>query len=167
MQYDGLTVYEASEDANKKMVVKEKLVLYDNRPADNIRRNDSYRNAMEAHGCKYFRLASYCALQGFDKEHPHTLQLVIKRQKSDSKKSIRSRSSRSFFGSKSRSLPMLFKRDTNHVLVSLKNRAMMEALEEVLEADIQRIQEEENAENSEDEDDFLAVAVDDVNLKGL
>ena len=62
---------------------------------------------------------------------------------------------------------MLFKRDTNHVLVSLKNRAMMEALEEVLEADIQRIQEEETAENSEDEDDFLAVAVDDVNLKSL
>ena len=36
---DGmLTAYKASEDANKKMVVKEKLVLYDNRPADNIRK---------------------------------------------------------------------------------------------------------------------------------
>ena len=128
-------------------------------PADNIRRNDSYRNAMEAHGCKYFRLASYCALQGFDKEHPHTLQLVIDTQKDNTSKS---QSSRSFFGSKSRSYPMLFQRNTNHVLVSLKDKGTMVALEKILEVDIQRIQEEEISDDSEDD---LAVAVDEVNLK--
>ena len=77
---------------------------------------------------KSFRLASYCSLQGFDKKHPHTLQLVIHRQNDNPSKS---QSSRSFFGSKSRSYPMLFQRDTNHVLVSLKDKGMMVALEKI------------------------------------
>ena len=57
---------------------------------------------------------------------------------------------------------MLFQRNTNHVLVSLKDKGTMVALEKILEVDIQRIQEEEISDDSEDD---LAVAVDEVNLK--
>ena len=64
---DGfLTAYEASEDANKKMVVKEKLVLYDNRPADNIRKNDSFRNTMAVPAANLLDLLVFNSLQGFD-----------------------------------------------------------------------------------------------------
>ena len=159
---DGmLSVYKASEDANEKMVVEEKLVLYDNRAANNIRRNDSFRRIMATNGCKDFRLVSYCSLEGFDKDHPHTLQLVINRQKIDSKKATKSTSSRSFFASKLRPTSMLLNSDTNHVLISVSDIHTMKALEGILQTDIRRT---ENANDSDDDDDE-AVAVDDIDLK--
>eukprot|EP00943_MAST-04B_sp_MAST-4B-sp1_P007888 g7888.t1 len=148
-KHDGVTaLYKAALNHDEKMIIEEKMILYDNRENDTISRHDSIKNLMYSSNNMHYNVVDYCILNGFEKKHPFTIQLVIKGtslEAKSQKKPVKQRGKLRYYFNKRHNLSNtsdLLQVEIQHVLVSMKDEQSMLAYENIVKSDICRMEKE-------------------------